>query len=1008
MTGKGTQLSPLGISQLTNLAVDDTMTAYSATIEGKDSLVLGVNGDWFYNEFGSAFSGKLDTSSFNSAYVGLKGDLSSKVDWSAMTSYYDKDETYNIFMPRSAIDLNNYYTKNETYNKEEITSFLDRKQDKLTFGYNEYNEINSINNSAIAGGQGGSSGDETPWISAADIISAIGYIQPGQTIQALSSIDVSGNKNHFIGMKGSKFIFPTVDMLSAWLDLSSVMAQSSFDNFYSAGYQPAINDLYNSANFNTTNKLDISSFNDWSAAYAPTTPSYEVSAGNWIDVVADDVEHVKVVSVTGLEEVISGVSATLDNKIDEVSSTLTNEFSSFSSTITGDLTGKKDKQSYTTFTAEEGQFITGLEQDTNGEIVSASFGGYSDISPAISSTEVIGATKPMSGDMLIQVLSSISLSGDKNHGIIMEGSVYRFPNNNELASGINQTNTFLTQSAFSSYSNAITDNLSILYGQDSYLSGRIDNLSGVLKSTSSTVNSNSGNWNGAYTACTSNSGEWEDVSITVHSNSASWNQVGLYVPLSAKNCTIGYNNVAIDSAFSQGYGNSAKYNSLAQGSANTAYAYSLAQGTKNSANNASLSQGGWNTAYDSSLAQGRTNSANREAFSQGESNKVYYESLGQGAGNKALNQSLAQGGGNYAYYETLSQGFGNSAQWDSLAQGVGNTAESESFSQGERNKALGNALSQGFTNSAETNSLAQGDSNKASAYSFSQGYRISAFDTSFSQGMRNSAFAKSLAQGSGNTALNYSLAQGIGNSANDYSLAQGFNCGAVNKSQALGFKVTATNSGMAIGKYNKITTAAFVVGNGYSAVNEYGEDTNYYSDCFIIYHDGSVSAAGKASANGVELGAGITFPISSTRVGINYYLNASSNYLSFTTANGAYGKTVTLDNDGVSYYAYPSTNVSSNWYDIIRTTNNSSNCYCLLLNPSNTSVNLENYSAYDKLTILHGKEYGSTYQIHWDGKTKEIPSGLYIEMGKVKDMNNLDKWTFLNSGWANNGWWDYD
>jgi hypothetical protein len=98
---------------------------------------------------------------------------------------------------------------------------------------------------------------------------------------------------------------------------------------------------------------------------------------------------------------------------------------------------------------------------------------------------------------------------------------------------------------------------------------------------------------------------------------------------------------------------------------------------------------------------------------------------------------------------------------------------------------------------------------------------------------------------------------------------------------------------------------------------------------------------------------------------------------------------------------------SSGGYVVI-SANEQSNCHCLSLNPSTTSVNLENYSAYDKLTILHAKEYGSTYEIHWDGKTKEIPSGLYIEMGKVKDINDLDKWTFLNSGWANNGWWDYD
>ena len=774
MTGKGTQLSPLGISQLTNLAVDDTMTAYSATIEGKDSLVLGVNGDWFYNEFGSAFSGKLDTSSFNSAYVGLKGDLSSKVDWSAMTSYYDKDETYNIFMPRSAIDLNNYYTKNETYNKEEITSFLDRKQDKLTFGYNEYNEINSINNSAIAGGQGGSSGDETPWISAADIISAIGYIQPGQTIQALSSIDVSGNKNHFIGMKGSKFIFPTVDMLSAWLDLSGVMAQSSFDNFYSAGYQPAINDLYNSANFNTTNKLDISSFNDWSAAYAPTTPSYEVSAGNWIDVVADDVEHVKVVSVTGLEEVISGVSATLDNKIDEVSSTLTNEFSSFSSTITGDLTGKKDKQSYTTFTAEEGQFITGLEQDTNGEIVSASFGGYSDLSPAISSTEIIGSTKPMSGDMLIQVLSSISLSGDKNHGIIMEGSVYRFPNNNELASGINQTNTFLTQSAFSSYSNAITDNLSILYGQDNYLSGRIDNLSGVLKSTSSTVNSNSGNWGKAYTATTANSGKWTSVYNTVNSNSGKWN------------------NKLDTSAFTA-------YTAQADES------FVLLPGT--------------GIALSSDIAQSTTT--------------IWFTG---DAGDTQVNNVVRT----------------NSATWNG--------------------KLDANALSAGE-----------------------------------------------------------------------------------------GIAITSAN-----GKQ--------VITNNISA----GENIS------LVYD---------SESNKIRIDCDVTGDVGHTYSGIAPILVDNVND--------------EISISGESLSAGPGIDMFSSG-DYVVISASGSNCHCIKFTNTLTSVDLANYSAYDKVTVVNAQQYGTNCELYWDGNTKVFPSGLYCELVRGTKSDNSDKWSFMTSGWTNDNWWDYN
>jgi len=318
MTGRGTQLSPLGVSPLTNLAVDDTMTAYEATVEGKESLVLGVNGDWFNEQFGSVFSGKLDTSSFNSAYYDIKGGLSSKVDWSAMSSYYNKNETYNYFLPRSAIDLTNYYTKEEVYNKNEVDSLLNYKQEKLEFNYDVNSVISAINGSALAG-QGGEG--SCPWISGAKII--------------------------------------------------------------------------------------------------------------------DD-------------------------------------------------------------------------------------------------------TQTLTGNMLVQVLSSFDLSGYKNHSINVKGGMYRFPNNYEIASGINQTNTFLTQSAFNNYTNVMSDHLSILYGHDGYLSGRINELSSYAKEVSSTVKSNSGLWNQVNTAVNNyvttksanidlatslviaNETNWSDTTYTVFNNSAKW------------------------------------------------------------------------------------------------------------------------------------------------------------------------------------------------------------------------------------------------------------------------------------------------------------------------------------------------------------------------------------------------------------------------------------------------------------------------------------------------------
>ena len=159
-----------------------------------------------------------------------------------------------------------------------------------------------------------------------------------------------------------------------------------------------------------------------------------------------------------------------------------------------------------------------------------------------------------------------------------------------------------------------------------------------------------------------------------------------------------------------------------------------------------------------------------------------------------------------------------------FAQGISNTAKLDSFAQGEENSAF-NSLSQGFNNKAYSWSLAQGRDNTAK-------------NTSLAQGNHNTADQFSLAQGNYNNSQVFSIAQGEGNAASNYS-------------QAFGRNTIANNSGMAIGTYNQTTTAAFVIGNGVDPVR---------SDAFIVYHDGSVSAAGKISANGVELGAGGDVP----------------------------------------------------------------------------------------------------------------------------------------------------
>ena len=99
----------------------------------------------------------------------------------------------------------------------------------------------------------------------------------------------------------------------------------------------------------------------------------------------------------------------------------------------------------------------------------------------------------------------------------------------------------------------------------------------------------------------------------------------------------------------------------------------------------------------------------------------------------------------------------------------------------------------------------------------------------------------------------YAFAEGSWTNANGkYSHAEGNWTSAIgDASHAEGFYTIAGSEYMHVGgKYNKTSAnALFVIGNG----NYY---SNIRSDAFIIYPDGSVSAAGKISADGVELGAG--------------------------------------------------------------------------------------------------------------------------------------------------------
>ena len=153
---------------------------------------------------------------------------------------------------------------------------------------------------------------------------------------------------------------------------------------------------------------------------------------------------------------------------------------------------------------------------------------------------------------------------------------------------------------------------------------------------------------------------------------------------------------------------------------------------------------------------------------------------------------------------------------------------------------------------------------------------------------------------------------------------------------------------------------------------------------------------------------GSCFPMTGTDGTANFTANANFSSFTLTTGQGAAGAHVNMNVKGVHYEAYPSTDVSASWYNIINTTNNSSNCYCIRFKDGFTAADLANYSAYDKVTVVHSNEYTQDCHLYWDGNTKVFPSGLYCELVKGTNDQNQTDWFFTNSGWINNLWWDWD
>lgn len=337
LSGAGTVSSLLGVVNIP-LGVDETMTAYTGVAEGKDALILGVNGDWFNETFSGEFDQKVDWETFSACCSAVKGGLDNKLDASAINNYYTKNEVDG--RTSSFVNYNflsgNYYNKFETSSREELYSAF------------------------LSAGQGGGGSGDCPWISGAKVIGDTITLTDNLVFQVLSSFDLSGYRNHCIGVKGGVYRFPNRwEIASGIAETNYFMPQSGMSGYlpissfssYTASIQNNLNsnwDYTNSAYSlslnNFYNKLDASAFSAWSASYSGNSEvnNYVTNNSSFID------ESVNVVQ-TNSAQWSEGSDDTEVNNYVYNNSAINNEVNSVVSSNSGNwnnITGLNEIKNY--------------------------------------------------------------------------------------------------------------------------------------------------------------------------------------------------------------------------------------------------------------------------------------------------------------------------------------------------------------------------------------------------------------------------------------------------------------------------------------------------------------------------------------------------------------------------------------------------------------------------------------------------------------------------------------
>ena len=694
---------------------------------------------------------------------------------------------------------------------------------------------------------------------------------------------------------------------------------------------------------------------------------------------------------TEFEECCSSVNVALDNKLDSSAYDLSNYYNKQeTNNLLDNYYNKQEidetvnvinelKQDKLTFEYNDSSAISSI----NGSALAGQGDGGN--CPWISGGKEIANTQTLTGDMIVQVLSSFTLSGDHNHFISVKGGVYRFPNRYEIASGIAETNYFITQSSmsgylpissFSSYTASISNNLennwnytnsayslsinnlhnkvdwsafsSYSAGQESIINDITNKITNISEASGNFLTS--GDLSSYATKTYVDSKDpvlIGDSNITATSskvdNHTQWNLAVNGTPVVTDTTLIGDNCVTAHTTETSG--------EWIVGLVQSAYeAIGSIDGISNDVVTLKNASGNY---YK------KTETSSKEEIS------AAIDSIPQG--DPDVNNFVQTISSTIVDVDNVVQA--NSAQW------AENTGDTEVNNYVYNNSGINNEVNNVVTaNSGVWDNV----TNKLDTTAFTAWSSTNIFSGDYE-----------LSAGEG-----ISITDDVQNKKTIISnnLSAGSNISLVYDVETNKIRIDGENGGKTYTGVEPI-----LVDNVNDSISISGESLSAGPGINIFESGGYVV---------ISSDAGNTFPITGSNGTTAYTANMDCSSVLLTTASSPAGGHVKQTVQGVQYEAYPATDVSASWYNIINGANNRSNCYCIRFTNDMTAASLEDYSAYDKVTVVHSNQYKPNCVLHWNGYTKVFTSGLYCEMVKGTNDQNQTDWFFTNSGRINNLEWD--